>query len=87
MDARIWLERCHKYTFADSESGFQVNFAGMQFADSDIDKISERFPAVHAEMQKIELGEIKNPDEHRKVTHFTDRSIYKNIICPFFGET
>ena len=76
MDARIWLDRCHKYTFIDNESGFQVNFAGMQFADADIDNIAERFPAVHEEMQKIELGEIKNPDEHRKVTHFTDRSVY-----------
>ena len=38
--------------------------------------MAARFPAVHAEMQKIELGEIKNPDEHRKVTHFTDRSVY-----------
>ena len=27
-------------------------------------------------MQKIERGEIKNPDENRKVTHFTDRSVY-----------
>ena len=76
MDTRIWLDRCHKYTFIDGESGFQVNFAGMNFEDSELEKISRRFPAVHAEMQKIELGEIKNPDEHRKVTHFTDRSVY-----------
>ncbi len=76
MDTRIWLDRCHKYTFIDGESGFQVNFAGMSFDDSELEKITERFPAVHAEMQKIELGEIKNPDEHRKVTHFTDRSVY-----------
>lgn len=71
-----WINRCHKYTFIDGESGFQVNFAGMNFEDADIEKMAERFPAVHAEMQKIERGEIKNPDEHRKVTHFTDRSVY-----------
>ena len=76
MDERTWLERCHKYTFIDGESGFQVNFAGMDFEDSDIEKMAERFPAVHEEMRKIEMGEIKNPDEHRKVTHFTDRSVY-----------
>ena len=84
MDTRIWLDRCHKYTFIDGESGFQVNFAGMNFADSDIEKMAERFPAVHAEMQKIELGEIKNPDEHRKVTHFTDRSVYSG--SPVYSE-
>lgn len=76
MDERTWCERCHKYTFIDGESGFQVNFAGMDFEDSDIEKMSERFPAVHEEMRKIEMGEIKNPDENRKVTHFTDRSVY-----------
>ena len=76
MDERIWLDRCHQYSFVDGESGFQVNFAGMNFNTADMDRMAARFPAVHAEMQKIELGEIKNPDEHRKVTHFTDRSVY-----------
>lgn len=76
LTARNWIERCHKYTFIDGDSGFQVNFAGMQFKESSLDELEKRFPAVHAEMQKIERGEIKNPDENRKVTHFTDRSVY-----------
>ena len=61
MDERIWLDRCHQYSFVDGESGFQVNFAGMNFNTADMDRMAARFPAVHAEMQKIELGEIKNP--------------------------
>ena len=76
MDNRMWTERCHKYTFIDGESGFQVNFAGMNFEDSDFKKLPRSFQKVQEEMRKIELGEIKNPDEHRKVTHFTDRSVY-----------
>ena len=71
-----WADRCHKYTFVDGESGFQINFAGMQFSDADIEGFAKRFVSVHEEMLKIERGEIKNPDEHRKVTHFTDRSVY-----------
>ena len=71
-----WMERCHKYTFVDGKSGFQINFAGMKFEDSAIKEMAVRFESVHAEMQKIEKGEIKNPDENRKVTHFTDRSVY-----------
>ena len=71
-----WMERCHKYTFVDGKSGFQINFAGMKFQDPAIIEMSARFESVHAEMQKIEMGEIKNPDENRKVTHFTDRSVY-----------
>ena len=31
---------------------------------------------AHAEMRRIEAGEIKNPDEGRQVTHFTDRRTY-----------
>ena len=72
----MWIERCHKYTIIDGESSFQINFAGMAFEDADLQAIEPRFASVHAEMQKIECGEIKNPDEHRKVTHFTDRSVY-----------
>lgn len=71
-----WISRCHKYTFVDGVSGFQINFAGMNFSDKEIESISQKFVSVHEEMQKIECGAIKNPDENRKVTHFTDRSIY-----------
>ena len=76
MQPRNWIERCRKYTFIDGESAFQVNFAGMNFAENELIQMESRFVSVHAEMQKIEIGEIKNPDEGRKVTHFTDRSIY-----------
>ncbi|MBE6407390.1 MAG: glucose-6-phosphate isomerase [Lentisphaerae bacterium] len=76
MQSRIWIDRCHKYTFIDGESAFQVNFAGMNFAEEELAALEGRFENVHAEMQKIEIGEIKNPDENRKVTHFTDRSVY-----------
>ncbi len=71
-----WISRCHKYTFVDGDSSFQINFAGMSFQDANIEEMTARFASVHAEMQKIERGEIKNPDENRKVTHFTDRSVY-----------
>ncbi len=76
MSPKLWIERCHKYTFIDGESAFQVNFAGMNFTDEELAAMEKRFENVHAEMQKIETGEIKNPDENRKVTHFTDRSVY-----------
>ncbi len=71
-----WTDRCRKYTFVDGATGFQINFAGMAFNDADIENMGKRFVNVHEEMLKIERGEIKNPDENRKVTHFTDRSVY-----------
>ncbi len=76
MNVQAWQERCHKYTFIDGASAFQVNFAGMEFTDAQIAEMEPKFVSVHAEMQKIESGAIKNPDENRKVTHFTDRSAY-----------
>lgn len=79
-----WIDRCHKYTFIDGGTGFQINFAGMNFSNVDLETLTPRFASVHAEMQKIEQGEIKNPDENRKVTHFTDRSIYTG--SPIYNE-
>lgn len=76
LNRKLWIERCHKYTFVDGMSGFQINFAGMNFEDEQLAAVQAKIPSVHAEMQKIELGEIKNPDENRKVTHFTDRTAY-----------
>ncbi|MBO5724562.1 MAG: glucose-6-phosphate isomerase [Lentisphaeria bacterium] len=76
MDQATWNDRCSKYTYIDGESAFQINFGGMNFTTEQLEQLSARFGNVHSEMQKIERGEIKNPDENRKVTHFTDRSGY-----------
>ena len=68
--------RKSKYTFIDGMTGFSLNIAGMNFSDGDMDTMSGKFTAAYKEMNRIEAGEIKNPDENRKVTHFTDRSVY-----------
>ena len=75
-NAKLWMDRCHKFSFIDGASGFTINFAGMKFEEKSLQLLEEKFISVHSEMQKIELGEIKNPDENRKVTHFTDRTSY-----------
>ncbi|MBQ6352180.1 MAG: glucose-6-phosphate isomerase [Lentisphaeria bacterium] len=71
-----WVERNRRYTLVDPESGFSIDFAGMAFTDAEFDAMRERSAAALREMGKIEAGEIKNADEHRKVTHFTDRISY-----------
>ena len=71
-----WFDRCRKYTITDAESGFELNFAGMNFTDADLEKMAPLFTKANAGIAAIEKGEIKNPDENRKVTHFTDRINY-----------
>ena len=70
------IERKHKYTLTDGKNGFSINFADMKFEPSDLDALSGKFAAAHEEMKKLEAGAIKNPDENRQVTHFSDRIAY-----------
>ena len=60
----------------DGKTGFSLDISGMNFTDADFSGISAKFATAHAEMRKIEAGEIKNQDEGRQVTHFTDRISY-----------
>ncbi len=71
-----WLKRNQQYTLTDGAARFSVNFAGMTFAKADLDELKPRFAAAARGMKEIEAGAIKNPDEKRKVTHFTDRAGY-----------
>ena len=68
-----WIERSEKYTLRDNASGFAISFAGMNFQDSDLAAMAPAFARAASEMKNLEAGAIKNPDEQRKVTHFTDR--------------
>ena len=76
MQSQEWIERNHKYTLTDGKSGFSISFAGMKFSESDLDKMTDKFDRAKREMARIEAGEIKNPDENRQVTHFSDRAAY-----------
>ncbi len=74
--ATEWTKRNRDYTITDGETGFSLNVAGMNFTDQDINDLSAKFAKAHIENKRIEAGDIKNPDENRQVTHFTDRMEY-----------
>ena len=63
---------------SDAVSGFDINFSRMQIDAADLEKLHDMCRAAMAEMALLEAGKIKNPDENRKVTHFTDRAAYRN---------
>ena len=76
MNSKMLEERKKKYCLTDGTIGFSIDVAGMDFKDEDLNALSAKFADAHKEMIRIESGEIKNPDENRKVTHFTDRAVY-----------
>ncbi len=76
MTNNEWIDRNRKYTLIDGDSGFSIGFAGMDFTTTDLDRMTNKFNRAYHEMAKIEVGDIKNPDEQRQVTHFTDRQNY-----------
>jgi len=71
-----WIERNIGYTLVDGESQFSIDFAGMKFTEQELDALQPKFERAVREMARLEAGAIKNPDENRKVTHFTDRVDY-----------
>ena len=76
MNNKDWIGRNHQYSLTDGVSGFTLCAAGMKFADSELDNLQGLFGKAHQEMVRLEAGAIKNPDENRRVTHFTDRMDY-----------
>ncbi len=78
-----WVERNRKYTLIDGKSSFSIDFAGMNFSEKDLAELAPGFERARKEMARIEAGEIKNPDENRKVTHFADRQAY--LSSSLFG--
>ena len=65
-----------KYVLVEPKSGFSIDFSGMNFRAADLEGLKDKFARASAGIRAIEAGEIKNPDEKRKVTHFTDRASY-----------
>lgn len=64
------------FVFVDPETAFSIDFRGMNIDPADVTALDVRLDAAHQGMLDIEAGKIKNPDEQRKVTHFTDRTEY-----------
>ena len=74
--------------FVDPAHGFALDLSGMPLDPAELATLTtlQKWTKVlppetpcaraHAEMRRLEEGAIKNPDEGRQVTHFTDRRTY-----------
>lgn len=67
----------------DAYSGFAIDFSRMNVAEEALAGLKNKFALAVREMGALEAGAIKNPDENRKVTHFTDRAQYRT--APLFN--
>jgi glucose-6-phosphate isomerase len=66
------------------DAGFCLDVSRSGTDSASLQQLTDDFAAVHREMQAIEAGAIKNRDECRRVTHFTDRASYPQ--APTFTE-
>lgn len=62
--------------FKTSDMGFTLDVSGMKLPAAALKPLLPKLAAAHGEMGKIESGAVKNPDEGRQVTHFSDRLAY-----------
>lgn len=63
-----------RMSFATNGFGLDVSRASAHLRG--LDELAPAFALVHEQMRAIEAGAVKNPDENRQVTHFTDRATY-----------
>ena len=66
-----------KMKMNDACSGFSIDFSRMNITWDELEKLQDKFQRAVREMAALEGGAIKNPDENRQVTHFTDRINYR----------
>ena len=66
-----------KMKMSDAYSGFSIDFSRMNISWAELESLNDKFQRAAREMAALEGGAIKNPDENRQVTHFTDRAVYR----------
>ncbi len=60
-----------------TDEGFTLDLSASMLTHGNVRQLQPELEKAHQEMMALEQGAIKNPDEHRQVTHFTDRLTYE----------
>lgn len=68
-NAQLW-ERFQNRFFFDRKSGVSIDSSRINFDDQFLSKMEPKVQQAFADMQKLEAGEIVNPDEKRMVGHY-----------------
>ena len=70
MSALDLWSRFQKYYWHDEALGVSVDISRMKFSDAFLAELEGKMPKAFAEMERLEAGEIVNPDENRMVGHY-----------------
>ena len=68
-NAQLW-DRFQNRFFFDRKSGVSIDSSRINFDDQFLSKMEPKMQQAFADMQKLEAGEIVNPDEKRMVGHY-----------------
>ncbi len=68
-DTASWDRFCHRY-MEFPNIGLAIDLSRMDYTDEFITKIEPRLAKAFLEMEKLEAGDIANPDENRMVGHY-----------------
>lgn len=69
----LWTRFRERFLY-DSASGFSLDTSRLNYDDAYIARMEPKMQAAFDSMEKLELGEIANPDEKRMVGHYWLRS-------------
>lgn len=70
MDAAALWQRYQDWLYYHEGLGFYLDVSRMRFDDAFLGTMQPKFEKAFQEMEELEKGEIKNPDENRMVGHY-----------------
>ncbi len=70
MDSQQLWQRFKTHYFTDSDLDFALDISRMEFPDGFLSDFEPKLQDAYAQMDELEAGAIKNPDENRMVGHY-----------------
>ncbi|PQV64222.1 glucose-6-phosphate isomerase [Abditibacterium utsteinense] len=70
MDSHQLWNRFKAHYFFDSDLDFALDISRMDFPDDFLSDFEPKLQSAYAQMDELEAGAIKNPDENRRVGHY-----------------
>jgi len=70
MNSRELWQRYREWLYDDPELGFRLDVSRMDMGAESVERLRPALELAFDEMQRLEAGEVANPDEQRMVGHY-----------------